>query len=523
MSAALRFRTTWRARAGIRLSRLARWEFWPAWAFYPPIVVAILARSARAKPFMAVTAANPCLKASGIVGETKQDALRPLQANAPQYVAEFTLLPVALPLAERLEALRRFAAAGPGYPLVLKPDIGQRGRGVAVIRSEAQAADYLAAAQDDVVAQRHIGGAEFGVFVYRDPNTARVELLSIVHKCFPTVTGDGRRSLGELILDDARARLIAQGLFERFASRLDEVPAAGDVVTLVEIGAHCRGSVFLDGAAYKTEALRQTMSAIVDAVPGYVYFAGTHYTRQTTWWEQTPAFNTYLGRCSHLLQQGLFVADALYYRGDAIGQLEHAHGFVFGGLEQAHAQVHRQRRLDAIAPRITHAIAQPFVGGARLVGDAEFRGDAVFEQAGAVRRRVGLRLKVEVENLFLLAAKQRENAVRGQLGQLFSIIKIVRELGALGLLAVMRVVCRAQRTDALAIAERRPEAFGFDQVDQVDVDDGRTLCLAVALGLDGGRIVIGPELGVGEPLDPLAVLPEHNLAIDQAVCGEGFH
>ena len=176
---------------------------------------------------------------------------------------------VALPLAERLEALRRFAAAGPGYPLVLKPDIGQRGRGVAVIRSEAQAADYLAAAQDDVVAQRHIGGAEFGVFVYRDPNTARVELLSIVHKCFPTVTGDGRRSLGELILDDARARLIAQGLFERFASRLDEVPAAGDVVTLVEIGAHCRGSVFLDGAAYKTEALRQTMSAIVDAVPGY--------------------------------------------------------------------------------------------------------------------------------------------------------------------------------------------------------------------------------------------------------------
>ena len=40
-------------------------------------------------------------------------------------------LPVALPLAERIEALRQFAAAGPGYPLVLKPDIGQRGRGVA--------------------------------------------------------------------------------------------------------------------------------------------------------------------------------------------------------------------------------------------------------------------------------------------------------------------------------------------------------------------------------------------------------
>jgi hypothetical protein len=60
-------------------------------------------------------------------------------------------------------------------------------------------------------------------------------------------------------------------------------------------------------------------SPSVTAKPGYVYFAGTHYSRNVTWWEQTPAFNNYLARCSYLLQQGLFAADALYYRGDAIG------------------------------------------------------------------------------------------------------------------------------------------------------------------------------------------------------------
>ena len=63
-------------------------------------------------------------------------------------------------------------------------------------------------------------------------------------------------------------------------------------------------------------------SPSVTAKPGYVYFAGTMYNRSTTWWEQTPAFNAYLARCSFLLQQGLFVADALYYRGEAIGQGE---------------------------------------------------------------------------------------------------------------------------------------------------------------------------------------------------------
>ena len=63
-------------------------------------------------------------------------------------------------------------------------------------------------------------------------------------------------------------------------------------------------------------------SPSVTARPGYAYFAGTLYSRTTTWWEETPAFNAYLGRCSFLLQQGRFVADALYYRGDGIGQGE---------------------------------------------------------------------------------------------------------------------------------------------------------------------------------------------------------
>ena len=65
-----------------------------------------------------------------------------------------------------------------------------------------------------------------------------------------------------------------------------------------------------------------SQSPSVTARPGYVYFAGTHYERGVTWWNQTPAFNAYLGRGAFLLQQGQFVADALYYRGDAIGQME---------------------------------------------------------------------------------------------------------------------------------------------------------------------------------------------------------
>ncbi len=50
--------------------------------------------------------------------------------------------------------------------------------------------------------------------------------------------------------------------------------------------------------------------------PGIEYFAGTHINPNVTWHEQSAAFITYLGRCQHLLQRGLFVADVAAYVGD---------------------------------------------------------------------------------------------------------------------------------------------------------------------------------------------------------------
>jgi len=43
---------------------------------------------------------------------------------------------------------------------------------------------------------------------------------------------------------------------------------------------------------------------------------GQNYTRQNTWAEQAVAWNTYLARCSYLLQQGRFVADVAYFIGE---------------------------------------------------------------------------------------------------------------------------------------------------------------------------------------------------------------
>lgn len=260
---------TSRERLSIFWERSSRWEFWPSWLYYAPIVLWILWLGLKHRSPTAFTAANPGLEAGGMVGEKKHQALQPLQDNAPDLVAHFSLI-TALETSQRFAEAEAFIATH-GLPVVLKPDVGQRGRGVFVARTLDQANEYLSRFSGAVIAQKHIDGEEFGIFVARMPGQALPKVLSIVHKTFPRVTGDGVQNLKQLILSDARAKLISSLLFKRWAAELGRVPAMGEVIKLVEIGAHCRGSLFLDAREHATPELTATLARLLDAVPGYAF------------------------------------------------------------------------------------------------------------------------------------------------------------------------------------------------------------------------------------------------------------
>lgn len=53
-----------------------------------------------------------------------------------------------------------------------------------------------------------------------------------------------------------------------------------------------------------------------DGKPGYEFCAGQHFTPNITWWEQSPAFFSYLSRCQYMLQEGKFVGDVCFYLGE---------------------------------------------------------------------------------------------------------------------------------------------------------------------------------------------------------------
>lgn len=263
------YRAPLATRLRIRLARARRWEFWPAWLFYIPVVIYILYLGLRFRSPTLFTAANPGIDSGGVVGERKSPVLGALQAQAPDLVARFQLLPSTWTFAQRLQQAQAFVDAQQGYPVVLKPEIGSRGRGVAVIRDAPQLEAYLRWAPGDVLIQRHIDGEEFGVFVYREPRSGQARIYSIVNKRFPVLIGDGQRSLLQLIEADERARLIAPLLWQRFAARLQQVPARGEAVPLVEIGSHCRGSLFLDATHLAAPGLQASMQRVFEAVDGF--------------------------------------------------------------------------------------------------------------------------------------------------------------------------------------------------------------------------------------------------------------
>lgn len=214
------------------------------------------------------TAANPGIEGGGLVGESKWKILQRLR-SVRKRVAATELLPAEAELAQRLQTVEQFVVAGAGWPVVLKPDIGERGAGVAIVHSMAEAEPHLAHARGDLLLQRYIPGREFGLFYYREPGDLRGTLFSITDKRMPTVTGDGRSTLERLILSDDRAVSQARFLLEQHAERLWEVIPAGEVVPLVQLGTHCRGATFLDGARLRTPLLEEAVDGVSRSLEGF--------------------------------------------------------------------------------------------------------------------------------------------------------------------------------------------------------------------------------------------------------------
>lgn len=256
----------WAWRLLASAERILHYEYWPAKVFYLPLIPYVAWLGLRHGGFCSPSAANPGIEnGGGFVGESKHRIMRGL-GDGPAVVA--TRLIPAGTIEDRMATLRA-EMAGIAWPVILKPDEGQRGHGVRLIADEAKARAYFTTMTADAVVQPfHPGPHECGVLWIRDVGGEHGRVFSITRKEFPEVTGDGRRSVEELILRHPRHRRQWRVFLERLGAGRSRVPEAGERVALGLCGNHCQGSRFRDGADLMTPELATAIDRLASGFRG---------------------------------------------------------------------------------------------------------------------------------------------------------------------------------------------------------------------------------------------------------------
>ena len=117
----------------------------------------------------------------------------------------------------------------------------------------------------------HPGPYEAGVFYVRHPDEPTGRIFSVTDKAFPTITGDGRRTLERLIWDHPRYRMQAGRYLKRFAEQRHRVLEEGETLSLALAGNHCQGTMFTDGAHLITPDFERRIDEIAQQVEGFYF------------------------------------------------------------------------------------------------------------------------------------------------------------------------------------------------------------------------------------------------------------
>jgi len=246
--------------------RLFHWEYWSFNTVYVPIYPVFIFLCLRARSFFFYTASNPKIKNGGFLGESKKDIFELVPAQWQPRTIFFSAG------SNPDSVLEKLLLADFRFPLIGKPDIGARGRGVKKLKDAAAVLSYVSSATIDFHVQEFISYEnEAGIFYYRFPGQAKGKISGIVHKEFLKVTGDGHQNIRSLLKASPRAILQLVRLETTEPELLNHVPAAGEIFTVVPYGNHARGAMFLDDSASVNEKLEHVMDEICSQIPMFYF------------------------------------------------------------------------------------------------------------------------------------------------------------------------------------------------------------------------------------------------------------
>ncbi len=248
-----------------KIKKWKHWEFWPLWFFYIPLYVKYFWMSFKARSLAFFTASNPLMKHGGFVDYSKYKVLKAIDTKYLPTTEFFEH-------ASEVAIIKRMQAINLDFPVILKPDKGERGFGVEKINSGDDLKQYFNkyGEIEALILQEYIDfPIEVGVMYSRKASEQKGKITSVVLKEFLTVVGDGEKNLKELFETDNRAAFYRDDLLNVYENELALVLPLGHEKKLVAIGNHCRGTTFLNANHLINDNLHRVFDEISIPIHGF--------------------------------------------------------------------------------------------------------------------------------------------------------------------------------------------------------------------------------------------------------------
>lgn len=253
-----------RQRLPLFLVKIIYYEYWPFWLFFLPLVPYWVYLAIKARSWTYFTAANPGIIHGGVFGESKIDILNKIN---PKYRPTTLFFKTRSTIPQVTQAIEK---SGLTFPIIIKPDIGERGTMVEKVEDQSELEHYLAQNHQDFIVQEFIDyEIELGVLYHRRPISDTSNITSIVQKEFLGVTGDGVSTIRELLAKSERAKFQIPVLTEKLGDHLNYVLPKGEYENLQPIGNHCLGTKFLSGQHLINTDLVEVFDDIAKDIEGF--------------------------------------------------------------------------------------------------------------------------------------------------------------------------------------------------------------------------------------------------------------
>ncbi len=234
------------------------------WLFYAPFIPYWLWNSLMSGSFTYFCKVNPGMKFGGFLDYSKFEILQQIpQEFIPRtyYIKNKNEIKKIVPNGEDLSR---------AFPFVIKPDLGERGVNVEVIRNQSDWRNY--SLEKDLIVQEFLDlPLEFGVFYAKLPHENSGKIISITGKNFLQFESDGISTLRDFIEKNTRAYFRKDYLFKKFENQLDIIYPKGTEILLEPIGNHNRGTMFYDASHLISDRLAEKINEISNQINGFNY------------------------------------------------------------------------------------------------------------------------------------------------------------------------------------------------------------------------------------------------------------